>query len=82
MRWQFGSVLFWPGGVWVSFVVILCVLILVCSQWEVSSDGFDGVDQADSSLLASGRISAFGYLLVMCLLVTVLSGAKYLYFDI
>jgi hypothetical protein len=79
---QFGSVLFWPGGVWSCFVVILCVLILVCSQWEVSSDDFDGLYQSDSFLLASGRISVFGFLFVLCLLVTVLSGAKYLFFNV
>ena len=80
--WQFGSILFWPGGAWSSLVLILCVLLLVSSQLAASPDGIDGLDQSDSSLLASGRISGFGYLFVLCLLVTVLSGAKYLFFDI
>jgi len=80
---QFGSVLFWPGGAWSSLVLILCVLILVSSQEGVPLGNFDGADLAQSSSsLVSSRAIVFGCLLVLCLLVTALSGAKYLFFDL
>ena len=80
---QFGSVLFWPAGVWSFFILILCVLVLICLQEDLPLGSFDGADQAESpSSLVSSRATVFGCLLVLCMLVTVLSGAKYLFFDI
>ena len=80
---QFGSVLFWPAGVWSFFILVLCVLVLICFQEEFSLGNFEGADQAESSSpLVSSRATVFGCLFVLCLLVTVLSGAKYLFFDI
>ena len=80
---QFGSVLFWPAGVWSFLVLILCVLVLICFQEEFPLGNSEGADQAESSSsLISSRATVFGCLFVLCLLVTVLSGAKYLFFDV
>ena len=80
---QFGSVLFWPAGVWSFFILILCVLVLICLQEDLPLGSFDGADQAEPpSSLVSSRATVFGCLLVLCMLVTVLSGAKYLFFDL
>ncbi|QNI93963.1 putative conserved membrane protein [Synechococcus sp. A15-127] len=80
---QFGSVLFWPAGVWSFFILILCILVLICFQVEFPFCDFDGADQAEPiPSFFSGRVTAFSVLFILCLLVTALSGAKYLFFDL